>query len=229
MPGFFYGENSSKDETWPIIIVEVGFNLSPASEVKMLLNDYYDLSPAETAPAVWLGCLAAYNEGHLHGEWVDAMDADALSEAYERFIKTSPALLPEELDLFDCEGVGEADLPWWDAEQCAEVASAIYAGGELLEAVINSGHLCDWSEVVQYPGEVLEAIERAEDGIWPSAEDYAWEQVKDDLPAHLHGYFDLDQYLKDLHGDYLFAECSDGLHVVCLAELELHTPRTSSI
>jgi hypothetical protein len=57
-------------------------------------------------PRVWIACLAAYNEGHLHGEWVDATDVDEMNEAGARIIKTSPALLPEELAIHDYDGFG---------------------------------------------------------------------------------------------------------------------------
>jgi antirestriction protein len=52
-------------------------------------------------PQVWIGCLAAYNEGCLHGKWVDATDADEMEAAKDEIIKTSPALLPEEWFIAD--------------------------------------------------------------------------------------------------------------------------------
>jgi antirestriction protein len=58
-------------------------------------------------PKVWIGCLAAYNAGHLHGEWVDAaVDEDEIWEAQKRVLKTSPVPGAEEHFIADYEGFG---------------------------------------------------------------------------------------------------------------------------
>lgn len=61
-----------------------------------------------TTPQVWVGCLAAYNDGELHGDWVDAVDADDLRESIEEILKTSPIPNAEEFHFCDFEGFGEA-------------------------------------------------------------------------------------------------------------------------
>ena len=61
-------------------------------------------------PRFWIACLAAYNEGTLHGEWVDVTDYDDLIEAKDRIIASSPAFHPEEWAIFDYEGFYGIDL-----------------------------------------------------------------------------------------------------------------------
>jgi antirestriction protein len=57
-------------------------------------------------PRVWIGCLAAYNAGRLHGEWVDIPeDADDLREEIARVLKGSPIPGAEEWAFMDLEGV----------------------------------------------------------------------------------------------------------------------------
>lgn len=63
-------------------------------------------------PRVWIGCLAAYNAGSLHGEWVDVegLDADDLNEAIQRVLAASPETGAEEWffpDHEDLPGIGE--------------------------------------------------------------------------------------------------------------------------
>src|SRR5258708_21890889 len=83
----------------------------------------------DTTPKVWLADLAAYNEGHLHGEWVDATDVENLREAGKRIIKSSPALYAEELAVHDYDNVPRAiidhfgEYPNWD--KLVEVLTAL--------------------------------------------------------------------------------------------------------
>lgn len=58
-------------------------------------------------PKVWIGCLAAYNAGRLHGEWVDAaVDEDEIWEAQKRVLASSPVPGAEEHFIADYEGFG---------------------------------------------------------------------------------------------------------------------------
>lgn len=43
-----------------------------------------------TTPRIYVACLAAYNSGMLHGEWIDAdQSADELHEGVQRMLKAS--------------------------------------------------------------------------------------------------------------------------------------------
>jgi len=42
-------------------------------------------------PKIYVACLAAYNNGFMHGEWIDARkDADALYCDVKKILTTSP-------------------------------------------------------------------------------------------------------------------------------------------
>jgi antirestriction protein len=45
------------------------------------------MSTTNDTPQVWIACLACYNEGRLHGEWIDATDADAMRELINKLQK----------------------------------------------------------------------------------------------------------------------------------------------
>ncbi|GAA6614928.1 antirestriction protein ArdA [Scytonema sp. NUACC26] len=41
-------------------------------------------------PQIYIACLASYNAGYLHGEWVDAnQDVDAIREEISKILATS--------------------------------------------------------------------------------------------------------------------------------------------
>ena len=48
------------------------------------------------APRVYVACLAAYNAGKLHGEWIDMGDADDAHEQALQVLETSPEAGAEE-------------------------------------------------------------------------------------------------------------------------------------
>lgn len=42
-------------------------------------------------PMVWIGCLAAYNNGELHGDWVDAaVEGEELVRSAQEILSRSP-------------------------------------------------------------------------------------------------------------------------------------------
>lgn len=62
------------------------------------------MSDEDTQVRVWIGCLAAYNAGRLHGEWFTVTsDEDELHEAIAAVLKSSPCPNAEEYEFFDTE------------------------------------------------------------------------------------------------------------------------------
>ena len=52
-----------------------------------------------------MACLAAYNNGYLHGRWIDALiGADVIQDEINEMLKTSPIPDAEEWALHDYEG-----------------------------------------------------------------------------------------------------------------------------
>jgi antirestriction protein len=79
----------------------------------------------------WIGCLAAYNSGKLHGEWVDLIDIgdkDDLSEAISAILASSPEPNAEEWAVFDHEGFGSLTFGMYpNPYQLRELAQALEA------------------------------------------------------------------------------------------------------
>jgi antirestriction protein len=49
------------------------------------------MNTTTTTPRIYVACLAAYNNGELHGEWIDAdQSADAIRKEINKMLATSP-------------------------------------------------------------------------------------------------------------------------------------------
>ena len=76
-------------------------------------------TPARTAgaapvlpdqPRIYVACLAAYNNGCLHGRWIDATTPDEIRREVSAMLRASPEPDPEEWAIQDYEGFGGAYL-----------------------------------------------------------------------------------------------------------------------
>ncbi len=154
-----------------------------------------DQAQAPTPPRVWIGSLADYNAGHLHGGWVDAaVPDDELREAAERIVYSSLTPGAEEWAIFDHEGfgdlhVGEGEL----LEVVAAVARGIAEHGLAFAA---------WAEVHDMEPDALAGFSDAYLGEYDSAAAWAEEicadlgieeqLVKLSLPGGIAGHIHID-------------------------------------
>ena len=62
-------------------------------------------SPADSNPRIYVACLAAYNNGYLHGAWIDAdQDAGQIRDEIAAILARSPVEDAEEYAIHDYEG-----------------------------------------------------------------------------------------------------------------------------
>ena len=82
---------------------------------------------------IYVACLAAYNNGQLHGAWIDAtQDLDDIMAEVQEMLKASPQPDAEEYALHDYEGFGGIRLSEWTGlEQAHEYAVFVQDHGEL--------------------------------------------------------------------------------------------------
>jgi antirestriction protein len=94
----------------------------------------------ETAPRIYVACLAAYNNGRLHGAWIDAdQGADDIAAAVKTMLADSPEPLAEEWAIHDYEGFGPLRLSEWDSfERVAAIAAGIAEHGEAFAAWLSN-------------------------------------------------------------------------------------------
>lgn len=85
-----------------------------------------------TEVRIYVSCLAAYNSGVLHGEWIDAaQDADDLLEEIEEMLSESPQPSAEEWAIHDYEGFGSIKIGEHESlEDVSKIANLIEAHGD---------------------------------------------------------------------------------------------------
>lgn len=165
-------------------------------------------------PRIWVGCLAAYNSGKLHGRWIDldGKDADDVLAEIRLILKDSPAQDAEEWTVRDYDGFGGIRLGEHpDLEQLVELARLIEEHGE-------SYRLYAENEGVEYATE--EQFQDRYRGCYKSVEDYANQYLYDTgafegIPGWIEPYFDVDAFARDmvLGGDIYTMDGREGTHI----------------
>jgi antirestriction protein len=161
-------------------------------------------------PRIYVACLASYNAGILHGEWIDAMDADEIREAIQEMLKRSPSPGAEEWAIHDYEGFAPLRLSEFeDIDRVAELASLIDEHGAAFAAYadhVGVDHAAEDSFLEAYCGE------------WESEQAYAEnlfdELYAHDVPEHIAPYIDYEAFARDLFmSDCFSVESDSGVYV----------------
>ena len=155
-------------------------------------------------PRVWIACLAAYNAGKLHGEWVEVpSSADELHEEIARILAASPEPDAEEWSIHDHEGfygIEVSENP--DLDELCRLADMIEEHGQAYAAY------CD---MVGADYATPDGFEEAYQGEWDSEQEFAENFIDDmgilsDAPEVCQMYFDYEKYARDLFIDsYYFS------------------------
>lgn len=161
---------------------------------------------------IYVACLAAYNNGHLHGAWIDAeQEPEDIYKGISNMLAASPIPEAEEWAIHDYEGFDGLRLSEYEGiERVTALAAFVseheklgvsvleHCGGEIHEArTILSDH---------YAGEY--------EGVAAFAEQLTEETT--DTPEHLRYYIDYERMGRDmaLGGDIFTIETAhDEVHV----------------
>jgi antirestriction protein len=158
-------------------------------------------------PEIYIADLAAYNAGHLHGQWVDAtLDIDDIQAKISEILASSPVgKEAEEFAIHDYSDFWEVELGEYpDLATVVETARFLNEHGRLGAKLIS---YCD--------GELDTAIESIENnycGEYRSTADFAEELTEEttQIPESLKFYIDYDKMANDLEigGDIFTIEMS---------------------
>lgn len=162
---------------------------------------------------IYVACLAAYNNGYLHGEWIDAtQDMDDIQEQVQAMLKASPIEEEaEEYAIHDYEGYGSYRLSEYEGlERAHEIAIFIEEHAELAGDLLN-----------QFNDDIDEATRAKEEnycGSYSSIADYAQELTEQsgEIPKHLEFYIDYERMGNDMEmsGDIFTIETAhDEVHI----------------
>jgi len=161
---------------------------------------------------IYVADLAAYNNGKLHGVWIDAtQELDDIQDQINEMLADSPEELAEEYAIHDYEGFGSYSVSEYEGiESLHEIACFIEEHGEIGSELL--GHYGDDLD------DAKKAIEENYSGCYASLADYAQELTEDtgDIPKHLEFYIDYERMGRDmdLSGDIFTIETAhDEVHI----------------
>lgn len=160
---------------------------------------------------IYVACLAAYNNGYLHGEWIDAtQDLNDIQEQVQTMLRNSPVEDAEEYAIHDFEGYGSYRLSEYEGlESAHDLACFIEEYGELAAELLN--HFSDLDEAKK-------SMEDKYAGCYRSVADFAQELTEEtsDIPKHLEPYIDYTRmaYDKEVSGDIFTIEMNhEEVHI----------------
>lgn len=158
-------------------------------------------------PRIYVACLAAYNAGVLHGEWIDAdQDAHDIREEIEKMLEASPEPHAEEWAIHDYDNFEGARLNESESlETVAKLASLVAEHGRV--AALLFDRECGDVERIE------RILEEGNLGVWASPEDWAEDYLAqtgalEGLNDSMRMYFAFDRYAHDceLNGDIFAIE-----------------------
>lgn len=161
-------------------------------------------------PKIYVACLAAYNNGYLHGEWIDAhQDVDDLYAAIKKILVSSPVPEAEEWAIHDYEGFGDVCInEYTGLETVAALAGFVVEHDEFGAAVLNHTN-----------GDIEEAqrlLDECYHGEYDSEEDFAISFAEEmmTIPEHLAYYIDYEKMARDWFiSDFFSVEINHKTHV----------------
>ena len=142
---------------------------------------------------IYVACLAAYNNGILHGRWIDATQGENhIWESIRAMLTESPIPRAEEYAIHDYAGFEGASLSEYSG--IAEVA-------ELAAFIDEHGALA--GKLVEHFGDLDDAKTALEDhycGAYSSVANFAQEITEEttQIPQSLHYYIDWERMARDL-------------------------------
>lgn len=155
-----------------------------------------------TSPRIYVACLASYNNGILHGAWIDCtISSDHIQDQLNIMLKASSLPDAEEWEIHDYEyfyGFNPTGQSFKDLHETALFVEEYEdLGGELLDI-----H-CDLDKA-------KEVLEDNYIGCYESLSDYAEQLVQDcySIPDNLQFYLDFEAMARDmeLNGEFYSIE-----------------------
>ncbi len=156
-------------------------------------------TPEKSEPKIYAACLAAYNNGYLHGAWINAnQDAMAIYAEIAAMLKASPIADAEEAAIHDHEGFEGVEIgEFTGIDRVSALAGFIAEHGTLGAELVN-----------HFGGDLDEAREALEDryhGQFESLADYAEQATFSaiHIPKAVRYYIDWEAMARDweMNGD----------------------------
>jgi antirestriction protein len=146
----------------------------------------------EVTTSIYIACLASYNNGILHGKWVEVEDYDQVWDAIKEVLKSSPIENAEEWAIHDYEGFGKIAISEYDSiERICNISKLLQEYGEIASEIYDN---------YQDTDQVKEALEDKYVGEFETLQDYAQDIIQElyNVPEHLLFYLDYDKFIRDM-------------------------------
>jgi antirestriction protein len=169
-------------------------------------------SVTDSNPRIYVACLAAYNNGYLHGAWIDAdQDADEIRDEIAAMLARSPIKGAEDYAIHDYEGFeGVIIKEYAGIESVARMGAFIAEHGALGAGLLE-----------QFIGDIDQAestLQDCYDGQFTSLADYMEELTAESvtIPEALRYYVDWEAMARDaeMGGEFFTIETArDEVHI----------------
>lgn len=167
---------------------------------------------SDTSPRIYVACLAGYNNGYLHGVWIDAdQDAGAIRDAIAAMLARSPIDDAEEYAIHDYEGFEGVTIHEYSGiDNVVRMAAFISEHGAL-----GAGVLAELDDDIE---QAETALRDCYHGQFTSLADYMEELTSDciTIPEAVRYYIDWKAMARDaeLNGEFFTVETGyDEVHV----------------
>lgn len=164
-------------------------------------------------PEIYVADLAAYNDGDLIGEWIDAaQDPSEIQAEINQMLSESP-YSGEEWAIHDSEGFGFSVGEFASLEEVSMLARLIEDLGEPFQALYEyDSYLADSYD------EWRVLVEDGYLGHYETMNDYAEEYLNDigifsGVDDILRTYFDYDAFARDLEIELVVVPARNGIHI----------------
>lgn len=142
---------------------------------------------------IYVACLAAYNEGYLHGAWIDAnQSSEDIWNDVQQMLAKSPVPFAEEWAIHDFDLGGVRISECTSFEKISNIAAFISEHGDLGAAVLAETNDIDDAKKI---------LEDSYHGEFDSEEDFAyyWTNEVDctKIPSHIECYIDYKAMARD--------------------------------
>jgi len=152
-------------------------------------------------PEIYVADLKAYNDGELHGIWIDAaQDVEDIEKEIKEMLKEENT---EEWEIHDSEGFGDVDVHGMSLDEISRLAKGIEEHGEAFAAFYMDSEDIDAAET---------EFQDAYEGEYSSANEFAYEYLNDvfTIPDFLASYIDYEKVTRDLMMDFWSADAPGG-------------------
>jgi antirestriction protein len=158
---------------------------------------------------IYVADLAAYNQGILHGVWIDVLEGD-IQEQVNAMLTNSPVEDAEEWAIHDYDGFEGVSISEYENFDAVVEFAEFLQEHEAFGAALLS-HWCN--DIAQ----AHQAAEECYTGCHESVADYARSLTEDtsEIPAHLEHYIDYERMGRDM-------ELNGDIYTLEVAHQEVH-------